>query len=241
MQPTEYIIFIINKLPKGHVFTYGAFTKGVKNKETIIKALNRMAATGSITKLAKGKYFKPENTIFGNLVPNQKQIVKDLLEKQGKIIGYLTGYSIYNKLGLTTQVSNVIQIGRKETKPALKRANYKITFIPQKNTITKANIPLLQILDCLRYIKNIPGTDTGSACKRLLAILKRLKFNDRKVLAKLALTYPPATKALLGALLEQVGNPEFTLLLRKTLNPITSYKIPGACKVLRKAKNWNIV
>jgi hypothetical protein len=110
MKTAEYIAFTIDRLPKGYVFTYSDFTAEVNQKEAVIKALNRMVASGKIAKLSKGKYYKPENTPFGNLQPNQAQVVKDLLEENGKITGYLTGYSIYNQLGLTTQVSNTIHI-----------------------------------------------------------------------------------------------------------------------------------
>src|SRR5690606_29431044 len=115
-------------LPKGYVFTYADFINEVNNKEAIIKALNRMTASGKISKLSKGKFYKPENTVFGALQPNQYQVVKDLLEEDGKTIGYLTGYSIYNKLGLTTQVSNTIQIGKNEIRPKFKRERYTISF-----------------------------------------------------------------------------------------------------------------
>ena len=100
------------------------------------------------------------------------QVVKDLLEEDGKIIGYLTGYSIYNQLGLTTQVSNTIQIGKNEIRPGFKRERYTIAFIKQKNTLTKENIPLLQILDAIRYIKKIPDATIESSCRRLSVILK---------------------------------------------------------------------
>ena len=83
---------------------------------------------------------------MGTLQPNQAQVVKDLLEENGKITGYLTGYSIYNQLGLTTQVNNTIQIGKNQVRPKFKRERYTITFIKQKNSITKENIPLLQVL-----------------------------------------------------------------------------------------------
>jgi hypothetical protein len=136
----------------------------VTKKEAVIKALNRMVASGKIAKLSKGKYYKPETTPFGNLLPDQKQIVKDLLEENGKIIGYLTGYSIYNLLGLTTQVSNTIQIGKNVIRPKLTRERYTITFIKQNNTINKENIPLLQILDAVKNIKIIPDASIESSC-----------------------------------------------------------------------------
>lgn len=240
MKVSEYISFTIDRMPKGYVFTYSDFDTESNSKEAIIKALNRMVASGKIVKFAKGKFYKPETTPFGKLQPNQAQIVKDLLEADGKVTGYLTGYSIYNQLGLTTQISNTIQVGKNEIRPTFKRERYTISFIKQKNTITKENIPLLQLLDAMRYIKKIPDTNVSSACKRFLAIIKELSEKDKSTLVRLALKYPPATRALLGALLEEIGNVALTEPFRKSLNPITVYKLSGVNKVLPVAEKWNI-
>ena len=241
MKVSEYIAITIDRLPKGYVFTYSDFTTEVNKKEAVIKALNRMVASGKISKLSKGKYYKPENTAFGNLMPDQKQIVKDLLEEDGKIFGYLTGYSIFNQLGLTTQVSNTIQIGKNQVRPGFKRERYTIAFVKQKNTITKENIPLLQLLDAIRYIKKIPDATIESSCKRFLAIIKKFSYQEINTLVRLALKYPPATRALLGSLLEQLQQNKVTEPLFKSLNPITKYKLAGAEKVLSTTGKWNIV
>lgn len=200
-----------------------------------------MAVSGKIVKLAKGKYYKPETTPFGKLQPTQSQVVKDLLEEDGKLVGYLTGYSIYNQLGLTTQVSNTIQIGKNQIRPNFKRERYTISFIRQMNTITKENIPLLQILDAIRYIKKIPDADIQSSCSRLLSIIKGLSRQDKSTLVRLALKYPPATRALLGATLDELQQEALTEVLYKSINHITKYKLPKAVQVLPAAGKWNIV
>ena len=204
MKTSEYIAFIIDRLPNGYVFTYADFDTEVNQKEAVIKALNRMVSSGKISKLSKGKYYKPENTPFGKLFPNQLQVVKDLLEDNGKISGYITGYSIFNQLGLTTQVSNTIQIGKNQIRPNFKRERYTISFVKQKNTITKENIPLLQLLDAIRYIKKVPDSNIETSCKRFLSIIKDYAEKEIITLIRLALKYPPATRALLGAMLDQV-------------------------------------
>ncbi len=240
MKVSEYIKSSIDKLPKGYVFTYGNFITDVNKKEAIIKALNRLAATGKIVKLSKGKFYKPEESPFGTLEPEQKQIVKDLLEKDGKLIGYITGLGIYNQLKLTTQVSYFIQIGRNETRPALKRGMYSITFIKQKNTITKENIPLLQLLDAIRFIKKIPDTSIETLCKRLKALLEELDTNRINTMVRLSMKYPPATRALLGALLE-ILNANINLnSLKESLNPITTYRLGISENILPTIINWNI-
>ncbi len=240
MKTTEYISITINRFPKGYVFTYDDFISKVNERQAVIKALNRMAASGKIAKLSKGKYYKPESTPFGDILPSQKQVVKDLLEENGKPVGYLTGYSIYNKLGLTTQVSNTIQIGKNDIRPNFKRERYTIAFIKQKNTITKESIPLLQILDAIRYIKKIPDSNTRSSCLRFLEIVKGLNEKEISILIRSAMKYPPATRALLGAILDE-NKTTSTDILYNSLNPITKYKLTGASTVLSATEKWNIL
>jgi hypothetical protein len=238
MKVTDNIGYKINRLPKGYIFTYADFVTQVNKKEAVIKALNRMAKSGKISKLSKGRYYKPEKTPFGNLLPNQEQVVKDLLEDDGKIVGYLTGYSIYNKLGFTTQVGNIIQIGKNETRPQFKRGLYTIAFLKQKNTITKENILLLQILDTIRTIKKIPDARVDESSKRLLSVVEDV--TDRQALVRLAMKYPPSTRALLGAVLEDLGNLTIANPLFESLNPITKYRFDGVEKVIKSANKWNI-
>jgi hypothetical protein len=240
MKATDYIAIKLNKLPNGYVFTYTTFDQDCFGKAAVIKALNRMAEAGKIAKLAKGKYYKPENTPFGALQPNQTQVVKDLLEADGKPTGYLTGYSMYNRLGLTSQISNTLQIGKNQVRPTFKRERYTIAFVNQKNTINKRNIPFLQLLDALRYIKKIPDTSVEKSCARFLAILQKMEPSDLNTLVRLALKYPPATRALLGALLDNIVAQPMTEPLFKSLNPITKYKLKGAASVLPTAQKWNL-
>ncbi|MFA6925053.1 MAG: DUF6088 family protein [Bacteroidales bacterium] len=241
MKIVDYIASTIDRFSKGYIFTYSDFETDVRNKEAVIKCLNRMVASGKIQKLAKGKYYKPESSAFGALPPLQYQVVKDLLERNGKTTGYITGFGAYNELGLTTQVSNTIQIGRNEIKPSIKRGIYKIAFAKQKNKITKENIPLLKILDSIRYVKSIPDTTIDNSCSRLQAILKKLSYTERELIIKLSMLYPPSTRALLGALIERDIEKKKIEAIRKSLNPITIYKLSVSENVLPNAKNWNII
>ncbi len=240
MTTTQFIASRIEKLPVGQIFSYTDFLKEPSQREAVIKALNRMVEAGKLAKLAKGKYYKAEQTVFGALEPDQYQVVKDLLEDNDKVTGYLTGYSIYSKLGLTTQISNIIQIGKNDVRPQFMRGRYTILFIRQKNVITKDNIALLQILDAIRYIKKIPDATLLSSTERLLTIVKDLTLTDKKRMVGLSIKYPAGTRAFVGAILEDLGNMELTVKLRETLNPVTIYKMPGVSKIIPMATNWNI-
>lgn len=239
MKATDIIKSKIASLPKGFVFAYSDIIYDETKREATIKALNRMVSSGKLGKLEKGKFYKPEVTVFGTLQPDLSEVVKDLLESNGKVTGYLTGLTMYSQLGLTTQISNVIEIGRNDIRPTIKRGRYTISFIRQKNLITKGNIPLLQILDAVRYIKKIPDTSLVNAIKRLVAIIKPLSPKDQQKMVELALKYPPSTRAILGFIFETTENICFTEPLRKTLNPITTYKL-GITKEWPSAEKWNI-
>ena len=240
MKATEYIKNKIDRFPRGYIFTCSDFAEQVKNKEALIKALNRLAISGNIVKFAKGKYYKPEQSPFGGLPPDQYQAVKDLLRRDGKMAGYLTGLSMYNALNLTSQVSNTIQIGRNEVRSSLKRGRYTISFVKQKNIITKENIPLLQLLDALRFIKKIPDSSITQSCKILKNLLLDCSIKEQETIVRLAMKYQPSTRALLGAILSDIDRSEVADKLKKSLNPITTYIFPQISEVLLSASKWSI-
>ncbi len=240
MRTAKQVELFISELPEGQIFSYRDLGLDASNREAVIKYLNRLASKNIIKKLVKGKFYKAINSKFGTLAPSQDQIVKDLLEKNGKTIGYLTGYSTYNELGLSSQLSTIIQIGRNETRAAFSRGIYKIHLIKQKNKITKKNIPLLKILDAIRFIKKIPDSTIDQSCLRLIAIIKSLSDSELSSLIKLALVYPPAARALLGALLERAKRGINTEFLLESLNPISIYSLSVSRKVLPNALSWNI-
>jgi hypothetical protein len=232
----------INRFPNDYVFTYSDFSIDIGDTNTIVQTLKRLTEQGKIQKLSKGKFYKPRKTEFGISKPAIKQVVKDLLEKDGKLIGYLTGYSVYNSLYLSTQISNTLQIGVNKYRRAIKRGQYKISFVVQPNTINKNNIELLQILDSVRFISQIPATTPDEACLRLQQIFKELSSERQKRLMKLSLKYTDYVRALCGAMLEQVGTkPELLDKLKKSLQGLTTYKIPVSETVLSTKSKWNIV
>lgn len=240
MKTTDIIANSINRFAKGYIFTASYFKGEVKSLDAARKALSRMVDAGKIVRLSKGRFYKPEPSPFGVLPPGPDEVVKDLLESGGRVTGYLTGLSVYNRLKLSTQVGRVVQIGRNEVRPPLRRGVYRIVFLKQKNRITPENIPLLQLLDCIRQVKKIPGTSVEDACVRLRALVAERTEDDRRTLVRLAMKYPPSTRALLGALLGEPEDGELSVRLMESLNSLTTYCVPGAGRVLKDVGVWRI-
>jgi len=237
---TTTIKTTITGFADGFVFTAEDFPIQPDKQNTVTKVLNNMVAAGQIRRLCKGRFYKPQMSKFGELPPDTYQTVKDLLEKNGKIIGYLTGYSIFNKFGLTTQVPAMLQIAVSKEKKPVTRSNYRINFIIQQNTITKANVPVLQLLDCLRFFKNIPDAMPNEICRRLLVLFKQLTPEQTNTAKRLSVKYPPSTIALLGAILETNNENEDTTLLYKALNHQSSYTLDISNEILYNQKKWHI-
>ena len=241
MSVTKEIRKRISNFADDYVFTASDFDFGADNQAAVVKALNRMAKSGEISKLSKGKFYKPRKTQFGELRPSAYQIAKDYIEKDGKLIGYITGYSAYNALGLTTQISSYIQIGTNQYRRSVRREKYTISFIKQPNPITKKNVDILRILDAIRFIREIPATTPDEACLRLKEIIRNLDDEQREVLIRCLLKYTNYVRALCGAMLEDIGcDSNLLVTIKNSLNGVTEYKLPISESVLPTKQNWKI-
>ena len=74
--------------------------------------------------------------------------IKDFIQKYlyigKKRIGYITGTNLFNRYGLTTQLSNVMEIATNTRKNPREYEGIKIKFIQNKAPITEENINLLK-------------------------------------------------------------------------------------------------
>ncbi|MFZ6023901.1 MAG: DUF6088 family protein [Bacteroidota bacterium] len=229
----------IADLGEGRVFDYTILAGG-RSEQAILQALSRAVNKGEIIRMGKGKYYKPRQTRFGMLRPGEDELIRSLTEKNGKVTGYLTGSLLYNKLGLTTQISNQLLIARNGRLPVKNIHGYKIKFAARPFPITKKYIPLLQLLDVLRSIKEIPDSSVDTAIPVIVGHLKKLSIEQWRQLIKLALDYSPATRALLGAITEINFPVADTSLLMKSLNPLTKYPIGVSKKILPNKDRWHI-
>jgi hypothetical protein len=227
----------INTVDNGILFTYKDIP--IKNKSTIAIELSRLYKKGIIEKISKGKYYKPKKRTFGNIEPNSNDKIQSFLND--KDFSYETGLNIYTKLGLSSQISKNITIASTKQYKTVYIDNIIIKFIPIKATTSKKNIKLLQILDAIRDIKKIPDAIVNDTVVKLIAIIEKLTNDEIQNMVKLAIYYPPKVKALLGAIIKQLGFWEEAYILKRELNSITQYKLGIDTQTLANKKEWNII
>lgn len=239
MKSTDLIIKRINEIGEGVVFTYLDLSLPQEMQSAAAMSLSRMVAENKLKKVGKGKFYKPAYTRLGAMKPLLDELTKDLLYKDGKIIGYITGVPTFAQMGLTTQISSKLLIGSNSYRRPLTRGGYEISFIKQENEITEYNIPLLRFLDAIRFIKKIPACTPDHAVKQFLKKISSFNSPEVDQLIQLSFSYPASTRALLGAILENKGIK--ASLLKSSLKPLTKYNISISAEILPNKSNWNLL
>ncbi len=249
MQKKDYIFSMnvakrieekINKIEEGDIFTYKDLLIKKEEYFAASKTIERLIKKEIIKRISTGTFYKPKKTIFGELRPNEEKIITPYLFKDGKRIAYITGLLLYNKMGLTTQVPRVISIASREKRIYISRGNIKANAVKSYVEVTEENFQYLQILDAIKDFKKIPDLDLKNGIKILSNILKKLSKENIEKLVNYSLSYPPRVRALLGAILEEIGRKENLEKLQNSLNPFSVYKLGITKEILPTAENWKI-
>lgn len=128
------------------------------SKPWIDKEIASLCSSGKIIRFERGIYYIPTDTIFGKtLLDPNKVIEKKYIFKNGEIIGFYSGLTALNNLGLTTQVPNVIEIctNNEATKVRdIEIGGQKIIIRKSKIKITNDNFNTIQLLDIMNYVPN---------------------------------------------------------------------------------------
>jgi len=230
----------ISKIKEGTTFKYQQLSIEQSEYSAATKAIERFIEKGIIKRVSTGVFYKPKQTIFGELKPNEEELLKSYLYQNNKRIAYITGTSLYNRMGLTTQVSKSIKIASRDKRITISIGNIKGVPVKSYVDVTDENFYLLEILDALKDFKKIPDLDTSSAIKIISNRLKKLNTKEIKQIIKYVLSYPPRVRGFLGAFLEEIDTSIELIQLKKSLNPLSEYSYGINKKLLSTAPNWNI-
>ena len=231
----------IEQLPEGKTFGYDDLLIAKEDYTTAAKALERLQKEGLVKKVSKGVFYKPEQTVFGELKPEYSELLRPYLFENGKRVAYETGTSLYNRMGLTTQMAFRIKIASRGKRININREHLKADSVKSYAEVTDCNYEILGLLDAFKDIKKIPDCSVAQAIKRLIAIVKELTEKQRISLVKYALLYPPRVRALVGAVLENIGDKAENIdKLKESLNPLTTIKLGVKESELPTKSNWYI-
>ncbi len=241
MKLTQNIKNKIKELPEGKTFGYADLGIAAEDFQTAAKVMERLQAKGIVKKISKGVFYKPEQTVFGELKPDYNEQLRPYLFENGKRIAYETGFILYNRLGLTTQMAFRTKIASRSKRISINRGALKADAVKSYAEVTDKNYELLGFLDAFKDIKRIPDSNVKTSVKILSGKIKDLDEKQIAEMLKYAILYPPRVRALVGAILENANSTENLQKLKESLNPLSSYELGLKESDLPTLKNWNIV
>lgn len=240
MKVAEKIKRKIAKMSDGDTFTYQDMPIQPTEYSAAAKAIERLIKAGIINRASTGVFYKPKNTAFGKLKPNEEELLKPYLFEDNKRIAYITGTALYNRMGLTTQVPKNIKVASRDKRIVTTIGNIKVNPVKSYTDVNNGNYSLLELLDILKDFKIIPDTDKSQTIRFVFKKINQLSENEMELFIKIALKYPPRVRAFAGALLNELNPKKPFIELKKSINPLSTFNLGISKKELKNIEYWNI-
>ena len=191
---------------------------GQVSEAAYYKTLERMCKAGKLAKTAKGTYYLPKISRLGSVPLSEKEIISAYTKDES---GAVIGYSLYNQLGLTTQISKATEVLSSALDSQTKTIrNIVVHYSPLR--FTDAVNQMVQALDVLQNIEQIQDINYRnliSYTKSIAASYDQSVFEE--VISKQK--YQKATIAFLQNILNSYGKEN---QLNKYLSTLSTYKYP---------------
>lgn len=192
------------------------------------KTLERLCRNGTIAKLSKGIYYRPEKSRFGDCPLSQKDIINSLISDNR---GVIVGYTLYNSLSLTTQISKNVEIYSSDIDQSTKsigNINLK-KYSLEYNYETCEMIAMLEILKHFYEIQDINYHKFFEYCCRFC------KTYDENIFEKVndKITYPKRTISFLKNIL---GYFDVSNTLKRYVSELSIYKHPRMEEIYELAR-----
>lgn len=227
-------------MPEDVIFGYDLLSIGREEFASAAKALERLQKKGVVSRVSKGRFYKPKMTVFGKKRPNEAELLKTYLYQNGQRIAYITGIRLYNQLGLTTQVPADIQIAGRFRRNLSGISFMKVSSVKSYADVSEDNYQMLGFLDAMKDLKQISDLNMRSALTIFKTRIKALSSERQRQLITYALLYPPRVRALLGAILEEIQTGLDLNSLKESLSPFTKFALGFNNTLLQTASHWNI-
>ena len=230
----------VDQAPIGQIFGYEMFPQFREAPGAVVQAVTRCVANQRLKRVAKGRFYKPARGVLGDVAIGDGERLRDLLYRDGRRCGYITGPALYNRLGLTTQMPKTVTIAVNRASQTRDFGTIRVKLLSRRAPISDSTVPLLEILDVLRDARKVPDANVGRVIQAMMQRLTELTPAEQEELQGLALNYySPGTVALLGMLLTRCGG-DVVPALKASLNPTTRFDLGIDSDDWPESRTWNI-
>jgi hypothetical protein len=198
----------------------------------VAQALSRLTREGVLTRVGKGLYYHPRQTVFGPSQPSPAAV----LAERVKAPLLPAGATAANLLGFSTQ-----NPARAEFATAARSVPAQSPGLMRVCTRRPAGWRLVSSEDAalLDFLRRRGATSELSDKATKARLLRWLQEPERfRRLVRMAADEPARVRALLGATGEELGmDAKLLAALRQHLNPLSRFDF-GRLKTLKYAKAW---
>lgn len=157
-----------------------------ENKESLRQEMKRLTDTGKLVRVYNGVYYQYYKTILGTNgnLSITKYIVKKYLKKNGKANGFITGLSLANQYGFTSQVPSIVEIVSNDSSTKQRKVEvdgYKLIIYSPVFPITETNLSAIQFLDLMSNIHKYCELNKEELKKKLKEFLLTTNVNFKEV------------------------------------------------------------
>lgn len=205
-----------NKLLEASVLYERSF--GTVPEMSYYKTLERMSKQGKLVHLTKGIYYRPKKSRFGSVPISENDIISHYTS-DGR--GVVIGYRLYNRKGLTTQVSKRVEV----LSSALSEQKKNVSNVCVTNCsvdLTADTIPVIEALEILQNYRRIEDVNKG-ALVAYMAGFAKIYSDHAAVYVLKNRKYKKSTIAFLESFLNHLG---IENTLNQFLSVLSSYAIP---------------
>lgn len=133
-------------------------------EENLRYYMKKYVDNGLIKRFDSGVYYIPVETLTGekSVISSETVAFNKYICREGKRVGFYSGYTLANKMGLTTQVPFVEEIISNYSPAIVREVNIKNRkYVVRKPVIeiTENNIYVLELLECLKDIDKTAEVD----------------------------------------------------------------------------------
>ena len=186
--------YLINNYKKGEpIFLSDIVIEGM-TEENLRYHLKKLTDAGTIRRFDAGIYYLPKTNLLGEeaALSAETVAIHKYIRRQGRFVGFYSGYTLANRLGISTQVPYKEEITSNNA-PALVREitikNRSYVIRRPVTEVTEENIYVLQLLDCLKDIDKASELELKE-CGRILTKYARDHHITRELADQYISYYP---------------------------------------------------
>ncbi len=129
---------------------------GDYSRPWLYKELNKLCEEGKLIRFERGVYYIPTETPFGvSVLDPSKVITKKYINNGKEQIGYYSGITFLNKLRLSTQMSNTVEIYTNNEPSNVREVfvgRQKILLRKSRTTVDNSNAVVLSFLEMMNLV-----------------------------------------------------------------------------------------